>query len=106
MMAAWLPTDEGNMLPNPVSHYAGVGGLVQNGDGDVLLVSEKYTSGNHSGVWKLPGGLVNLGETLQVRMALCIPVRTPAWTCACTRVRPRADVRFLVPGRLRRACYA
>jgi ADP-ribose pyrophosphatase YjhB (NUDIX family) len=64
MLCCWLPTDEPNRLPNPVSHYAGVGGLVQDSSGAVLVVSEKY-AGDRVGVWKLPGGLVNPGETLQ-----------------------------------------
>eukprot|EP01098_Paradermamoeba_levis_P010321 TRINITY_DN4336_c0_g5_i1.p1 TRINITY_DN4336_c0_g5~~TRINITY_DN4336_c0_g5_i1.p1 ORF type:complete len:242 (-),score=78.59 TRINITY_DN4336_c0_g5_i1:39-764(-) len=60
MMTHWLQ-DEPNKMPDYSSHYIGVGGFVLNDKNELLVVSEKYWSDPH---WKLPGGLLDLGENL------------------------------------------
>lgn len=44
--------------------FIGVGALVQNAAGEVLLVKHNYPS-YWEGTWILPGGLLQLGETLK-----------------------------------------
>jgi len=61
MMTLWLP-EEPNKLPKYASHTIGVGGFVMTEKGEVLVVAEKFA--DKPLVWKLPGGLVDIGETL------------------------------------------
>ncbi len=59
-MQSWLPTGN-NRLPHYASHYIGVGGLVLDfKTGKALLITEK--SGHDTIGWKIPGGLVDVGE--------------------------------------------
>lgn len=62
MLSAWLPRDEPNALPPNASHQVGVGGLVTNDRGEILVVQEKQGPLRGKGVWKLPTGLTNAGE--------------------------------------------
>lgn len=41
----------------------GVGGVVMNRRGEVLMVQERTASPKHQGSWKLPGGLADPGES-------------------------------------------
>jgi 8-oxo-dGTP pyrophosphatase MutT (NUDIX family) len=49
-------------MPGYASHYVGVGGLVLSKD-RVLAIQE--TKPFSPGIWKLPGGLVDPGESIQ-----------------------------------------
>jgi ADP-ribose pyrophosphatase YjhB (NUDIX family) len=51
----------GTYAPFSPTHTAGVGGLVQRDNGDVLLVRDNMMKGKGL---KLPGGYIDLGETL------------------------------------------
>ncbi len=63
MLTKWLDNSE-SRLPGYATHYVGVGGLVLNGDGTKLLCIQEQNP-LLPGVWKLPGGLVEVDETLQ-----------------------------------------
>lgn len=62
MMTTWLSGEENRMPPN-ASHQVGVGCVVQSDD-KLLLVQEKNGPLKGTGVWKLPTGLVDLGEDI------------------------------------------
>jgi ADP-ribose pyrophosphatase YjhB (NUDIX family) len=65
MLGAWLPRDEPDKRPEYATHVVGVGGLVHNARGELLLVCERYTPpGQPRPLWKLPGGLACAGEAL------------------------------------------
>lgn len=60
MLQGWIPNSK-NRLPHYATHYVGVGGLVIDFDtGKVLLIKEKQ--GHDTFSWKIPGGLVDVGE--------------------------------------------
>ncbi|CAG9333860.1 unnamed protein product [Blepharisma stoltei] len=60
--AKWLANTQ-NKLPNYSSHYIGVGGVIFNNEGNILLVREMFDNSG-IGQWKLPGGLVNANEMI------------------------------------------
>lgn len=64
MLTKWLPTDTPNTLPSNASHTVGVGAIVTDPDGRVLLLREKSGPAARLGIWKLPTGLVDAGEEL------------------------------------------
>ncbi|CAN0333965.1 unnamed protein product, partial [Ectocarpus sp. 4 AP-2014] len=51
----WLPSTA-SQLPANASHQVGVGALVLNEDGDVLVVREKNGPLRGTGIWKFPTG--------------------------------------------------
>jgi ADP-ribose pyrophosphatase YjhB (NUDIX family) len=59
-----LPLVEGAHIPPYASHYIGAGGVVLNGDNDLLVVREKYGFGGRTPTLKLPGGALRAGEHL------------------------------------------
>lgn len=61
-LTAWL-ADEPSPLPHYASSYIGVGGLVVDTQGQVLVVQEKYAFSRRY-TWKLPGGLAEPGEDI------------------------------------------
>jgi len=65
MMTSWL--DEGpNKMPGFASHYVGVGGLVLNKERDKMLcIQERKPPTELGRLWKLPGGLVESGESIE-----------------------------------------
>ncbi len=63
MLTRWLPEGSSH-LPGYASHYVGVGGLVFNKDRTKILSIQEKTP-MIKGLWKLPGGLVDSGETVQ-----------------------------------------
>jgi len=61
----WLLNTPCN-LPNYASRYLGVGGLILNKDGQILLVKERRTiSKKLDEMWKIPTGLAENGESIQ-----------------------------------------
>tara|TARA_B110001452_G_C15146336_1_gene399052 strand:- start:73 stop:717 length:645 start_codon:yes stop_codon:yes gene_type:complete len=63
MLLRWLPTDSPCPVPSFATHIVGCGGLVINARNEVLCVREKNSlRPSARGMWKLPGGLMDLGE--------------------------------------------
>lgn len=63
MMTRWLPTDTESKLPLYGFTQIGVGGVVVNSRGEVLMVQERVSPvPKLQGSWKLPGGLADPGE--------------------------------------------
>eukprot|EP00929_Paragymnodinium_shiwhaense_P017113 TRINITY_DN126068_c0_g1_i1.p1 TRINITY_DN126068_c0_g1~~TRINITY_DN126068_c0_g1_i1.p1 ORF type:complete len:326 (+),score=63.43 TRINITY_DN126068_c0_g1_i1:85-978(+) len=64
MLTKWLASGQSG-LPAYPHHQVGVGGMVLDGQGNVLCIQEKrgMTAGMKD-FWKLPGGLVDAGEDL------------------------------------------
>ena len=63
MLTRWLPEDQENKLPRYGFTQIGVGGVVVNSKGEVLLVQERVSPiPKFQGCWKLPGGLADPGE--------------------------------------------
>ena len=64
MLTRWLPTDCASPLPPNASHQVGVGAVVINPDGQVLLVQEAVGPTAGKGIWKIPTGLLEAGEDI------------------------------------------
>ncbi|GBP89618.1 Nudix hydrolase 8 [Eumeta japonica] len=62
MMFKWLPTHISCNLPPACHTNLGVGGLVFNSKGEILVVTEQHHAYAH---WKLPGGYVERGEDIK-----------------------------------------
>ena len=63
MLTNWLPKEEPSKIPNFATHYCGVGGLVLNRDRTkILAIQERRPI--RKDLWKLPGGMVETGESL------------------------------------------
>ena len=65
IMSKWLLNSK-IRLPNYATHYFGVGGLIINQEGKILLVKEKNNFAKLKGIWKIPTGLAEKGETIQI----------------------------------------
>lgn len=63
MMTHWLGEGE-NRLPRNASHQVGVGSVVINDKGHLLLVQEKNGPLRGAGIWKLPTGLSDPAEDI------------------------------------------
>lgn len=59
-----LQLREGAFVPPSASHYVGVGGLVLSEDDELLVVQERRHIQIRPGFYKLPGGLLDQGETI------------------------------------------
>ena len=64
MMTKWMPKNSASSLPSFSTHYVGVGGLVLSKDKQKVLAIQEAKP-IIEGLWKLPGGLVETGESLQ-----------------------------------------
>ena len=65
MLSQWLPSSP-TKLPGFASHYVGVGGLVLNKDKTKMLcIQERRPSVEFGALWKMPGGLVENGESIE-----------------------------------------
>ncbi len=64
IMQKWLLSTPNN-LPKYATHYLGVGALIINSNGNILLVKEKNTLKQLQDMWKIPTGLSEKGETIQ-----------------------------------------
>lgn len=63
MLTRWLPTTEDTLPPN-ASHQVGIGAFVVNSKKEVLVVQERFGPLKGTGVWKMPTGLVLVGEDI------------------------------------------
>eukprot|EP00123_Amoebidium_parasiticum_P022135 comp8072_c0_seq2/m.3564 comp8072_c0_seq2/g.3564 ORF comp8072_c0_seq2/g.3564 comp8072_c0_seq2/m.3564 type:complete len:193 (-) comp8072_c0_seq2:787-1365(-) len=64
MLKKWLP-DRPSLIPHFATHQVGVGGLVINSRREVLCIQERNPLSPTDTIgYKLPGGMVNLGEEL------------------------------------------
>ncbi len=63
-MTKWLLNSPNN-LPKYASHFIGVGGIIFNNAGEMLLVKEKTTFKQLEDVWKIPTGLIDKGESIK-----------------------------------------
>lgn len=61
LMTRWLPSGP-NTLPAGASHQVGVGAIVVNSKGELLVVQERNGPLKGTGVWKMPTGLSDYGE--------------------------------------------
>lgn len=80
MMTAWL-AERGATLPPNASHQVGVGALVLNAAGEMLVVKERTGPAAVHDIWKVPTGLVLTGEDVAdaaVREVEEETVRVPA----------------------------
>ena len=68
LLLRWLP-DGPCPVPAFATHIVGVGGLVINDRSEVLCVREAHPNGGGRGSWKLPGGLMDLGEEVSDAVA-------------------------------------
>ena len=59
-----LQLQEGAFVPPAASHYVGVGGVVISEEDELLVVQEKRHIQTRPGFYKLPGGLLDQGETI------------------------------------------
>ena len=55
---------DGAFVPPYASHYIGAGGVVLNGDNELLVVHERRERPGNARFYKLPGGAVHSGEHL------------------------------------------
>jgi ADP-ribose pyrophosphatase YjhB (NUDIX family) len=65
MLTHWLSEDE-NKLPPNASHQIGVGAVVVDDTGKILVVQEKSGPTKGLNFYKIPTGLVDVGEDLSV----------------------------------------
>lgn len=67
-MCLWMDQKVADRLPNYADHFVGVGGVVINEHRQILMIQENRAKGNtiQEKKWKLPGGLVDPGETIKV----------------------------------------
>ncbi|KAL5987460.1 hypothetical protein ACLOJK_035208 [Asimina triloba] len=65
MLVYWIP-DTPHTLPVNASHRVGVGAIVMNDKGEMLVVQEKTGRLKGTGIWKIPTGVVDEGENIFV----------------------------------------
>ena len=63
VLCAWLPGGESH-LPTGCTHQVGVGAVCVNAANEILLVREATGPAARPGLWKIPTGLVDVGEEL------------------------------------------
>ena len=64
MLTKWMTQNEASKFPLFASHYVGVGGLVLNKEKTRVLCIQEARS-HFKGLWKIPGGAVDPGESIQ-----------------------------------------
>jgi hypothetical protein len=65
LLCNWIPGGkESSKLPLSASHYIGVAGFILNSKQEILMVQEKTGPAAGIGLWKLPGGLCDVGEDI------------------------------------------
>ena len=79
VLKCWLPTDREDKVPPYATHQVGVAGFVLNAQGQLLVVKEwRDTPSGREGSpnWKLPGGLLDRGESFEEGAAREVSVRS------------------------------
>lgn len=65
LLCNWIPGGkEASKLPPSASHYIGVAGFILNSRNELLMVREKTGPAAGIGLWKIPGGLCDVGEDM------------------------------------------
>lgn len=64
VLTTWLPLDSESRLPHGPTHQVGVGALVLNRKGQMLVVQERTGPASKYQLWKLPTGLLDPGEDI------------------------------------------
>lgn len=62
LMCLWLDASTPDRLPAYADHFVGVGGIMLNNQGEVLMIQERRSVKK---LWKFPGGFVEQGETVK-----------------------------------------
>ena len=65
MLTKWMDESCESRLPGFATHFVGVGGLVLNKDKTKMLCIQEQRPSQQGNLWKLPGGLVENGESLE-----------------------------------------
>ena len=65
LLCTWLE-DSPSRIPRGPSHYVGVAGFVVNSKDELLMIKEKDGPTKAKGLWKLPGGLVDRAENVEI----------------------------------------
>lgn len=63
MLVHWIP-ETSNTIPANATHRVGVGAIVINDKRELLVVQEKSGRFRGTGVWKIPTGVVDMGEEI------------------------------------------
>jgi 8-oxo-dGTP pyrophosphatase MutT (NUDIX family) len=63
LMCLWTDPATPNKIPAYADHYVGVGGVVINTKGELLLIQERRQPEPRQ--WKFPGGFMDPGETIR-----------------------------------------
>jgi ADP-ribose pyrophosphatase YjhB (NUDIX family) len=64
VLTKWLPEDTESRLPMGPTHQVGIGALVVNDQGQMLVVQEKTGPAANYKIWKMPTGLLDRGEDI------------------------------------------
>lgn len=64
VMTAWLPS-EPNRLPSHTTHQVGVGVVIRNERGDIVVVKERHGPAAKYDIWKVPTGILDDAEDFQ-----------------------------------------
>lgn len=89
-MTTWLAARPPTLPPN-ASHQVGVGALVLNQRGEMLVVKEKTGPAAQYDIWKVPTGLVHTGEDIAEAAAREVLEETVRVTpCQSSRVSSSA----------------
>jgi ADP-ribose pyrophosphatase YjhB (NUDIX family) len=64
VLTQWLPEDSESRLPHGPTHQVGIGALVINEEGHMLVVQEKTGPASEFKLWKMPTGLLDPGEDI------------------------------------------
>ena len=88
MLLNWLPSTP-SPVPDFATHVVGVGGMALNESYEVLAVKERRAPASTAqGAWKLPGGLLELGE--EIADGVAREVREDVCHVSCVNVHPAA----------------
>ncbi|XP_047318004.1 nudix hydrolase 2-like [Impatiens glandulifera] len=63
MLVQWIPKTD-NTIPANASHRLGIGAIIFNHKGELLVVQEKNGRFRDKGIWKIPTGTVDEGEDI------------------------------------------
>jgi ADP-ribose pyrophosphatase YjhB (NUDIX family) len=63
LMCLWMDPTTANRIPAYADHYVGVGGVIINAKGEILLIQERRDTEPRN--WKFPGGFMDPGETIK-----------------------------------------